>query len=371
LKIRLFPDGGIHSAYLDLVRSPPNGVKFVGDFRYDVSTSYNFSYKNHVISILDTLGLPYLIPFDSDCFVHSCQKLIYTKADFVVDIEHGNPFMGSTNVFKHRNSGFRYLVKKIISKDNCKFILPWTEKAKVAFYENFSFLGKDLLDKKTRVVYPCVTPVAIGLRKFDKFTFLFTGGASFYVKGGYQVLEAFKTITDTGLFDCELIVVGDIPERVWNNYKDLKGITVINRLSREVMLQTISRSHCVLLPSYADTYGMFLIEAKTFGVPAIVVDCFAAAEIVTDGKTGFVIPSDKSVNMWFDQHGCKRMSKDEFRSQFDSYVPSDLHVSDLVYAMNQVYNSNLKKIGDLCIKETIDGWCSIKERDKRLKEVYQ
>jgi glycosyltransferase involved in cell wall biosynthesis len=369
--VLLFPDGGIHSAYLDLVRSPPNGIDFVGDFKYGIATSYNIRHKKYMMEVCDYMNWPYMTYINSDLFIHSCQKLLYTNSDYVIDIEHGNPFMGSNHVFKHKYLLFKYIVKKIISKDNCKFILPWSEKAKGAFCRNFSFLGKEILDDKVRVVYPCVAPSNVDIKKFDKFTFIFVCGESFFAKGGYQILEAFKVIKDTKLFDCDLIIVGDIPGAIMEKFKHLSGLWCFNRLHRNDLLQTISRCHCALLPSYSDVYGMFLIEAKRFGVPSIVVDNFAASEIITDEKTGLVIPPDSNVNMWFDEYGCKRMSRDEFRSQFNSYVPSDMHVSNLVYAMNQIHSSNINKMSEECIRETTTGRFSIAERDRRLEGVYQ
>jgi glycosyltransferase involved in cell wall biosynthesis len=367
MKIRLFPDGGIHSAYLDLVRSPPNGVEFVGNFRYDYATFYQISHKGAMIKILDGLNLPYVIPMSSEIPIHSCQKLLITNANYVVDIEHGNPFMGENAVFKNEYLMFKAITSNLIEMKNCKYIMPWTEKAKEAFMRNFSFVGRDLLKEKTIVVRPCVIQRDIHGGKFDKFTFIFVCGGSFNEKGGIAVLEAFRVFSSD--HDCSLIVVGTIPDIVYAKYKDMRGLITWVKLPREEMIRVISKSHCAILPSYADTYGMFLMEAKSFGVPAIVIDSFALSEVVTHKKTGFVVDQDMTIPIRFDKYGCKTIGRADFLSKFIGYVPSAKHIDDLSGAMKYMLSASQSMAGD-CIEEISSGRFSIVERDKVLKDVY-
>ena len=367
MKIRLFPDGGVHSAYLDLVRSPPEGIEFVGDFKYDAATIYNVRYRGALIKILDKLQLSYVVPLTSDCPIHSCQKLLITNANYAVDIEHGNPFMGENVVLKHKHIPFMAITANLLQMKNCKYIMPWTEKAKEAFFRNFSFVGADLLKEKTVVVHPCVVPRVADGDKFEKFTFIFVCGGSFNEKGGIALLEAFKILSQD--YDCKLIVVGSVPEGVRSKYKDLDRLVIWTKLPRDDMLRVISKSHCVVLPSYADTYGMFIMEAKSFGVPAIIVDNFAAKEIITHKKTGFIIDPDPNVPIRYDRYGCKTMGRSVFLSKFLDYIPNVKHVNDIVYAMKYMISSSEGMAG-ACIEEIVSGKFSIVERNKLLKDIY-
>lgn len=367
MKIRLFPDGGIHSAYLDLVRSPPNGVEFVGKFRYDTATNIRIKYRTEITRFLDRYNLPYLVPFASEYPIHSCQKLLLTNANYVIDTEHGNPFMGENNMFKNEHPQFRYLVEHVLHFGNCKYIMPWTYAAEVAFKRNFSFLGKDFLDEKVVVVHPSVSLSKSNEKKFDKFTFIFIGGVSFHEKGGVAVLEAFRRLTDD--VNCNLLVVGEVPATIAAEYGSVRGVHIWKRLPREEMLKVISKSHCVVLPSYADTYGMVLLEAKSFGVPAIVVDNFAAKEIVTHKKTGFVIPHDTDMPVRFDRYGCKILGRDVFLSMLKSYEASERHINDLVYAMKYMIGASADMEQD-CIDEVKIGRFSILERNRILEGIY-
>jgi len=372
MKIRLFPNGGVHSAYLDMIDNPPEGIEYVGEHSYAPGSAFKVGGRGLISWVLDALDLPYVVPLNSDYFVHSCQKLIHTNADFVIDTEHGNPFMGSDNINKHKSALFRSLVSKILLKDNCKGVLPWSEKAAGAFCMNFDFLGDRFLTEKVIVARPTTIPCRSMTKKFDKFTFLFIGGYSFYAKGGLQTLAAFNHLVDLG-HDAELIMVGDVPEHLKMKYNDVKGVWFYTRLQRTTLLDLMSKCHCLVQPSVGDTYGMSLLEAKARGVPAIVVDSFAEAELVENGKSGMVLKPDMNLKLRFDNYGRKILSKDAFHSQFRSYNPSFKHVYDLMHTMkNLVLNPNTASVmGEEAFKEIDGGRLSIAKRNEALKKVYE
>lgn len=369
--IKLFPDGKIHSAYLDMVTHPPDGINYIGDFSHAkpfVVDGGKFGRK-----VLDYLMLPYVFPIDSPYLIHSCQKLLRTNADFVVDIEHGNPFMGAYNVFKHKYQPFRAIVKKILTADNCKAIMPWSKAAETAFRSNFDFLGKETLDK-IKTIYPTTPCVGIK-KKFDKFTFIFVGGESFYAKGGLQTLFAFIFLRSYYGIDAELVMIGNVPQSVKDMFSDIVrhdlGLWFIGPMQRQVLLDTISHCHCLVLPSHGDTFGMTILEAKARGVPAIMADSFSASELVTHRKTGLIVECDDKINRWFNSFGCKRMGKTEFHSQFEDYIPSNLHILKVASAMASMYENKCGSMPQRCIKESRHGKFSIRERNKRLKDVYE
>ena len=370
MKVRLFPDGGVHSMYLEMVNHPPEGIEYVGDFSYSPGTSLDVSNKNMIKGLLDITKMPYVVRLKSDDFIHSCQKLLWTGADFVVDVEHGNPFMGAYEVFKHMSPQFRFIVKRLLGADNCKGILPWSKRAERGFKMNFEFLGGDILNNKVHMVYPAVS-MKDRFKKYDKFTFIFIGGESFYAKGGLQVLKAFEDIKHNWGFDCDLIMVGKIPQHIRDKYEDNKdGIWIYSPMDRGLLLHELSKCHCLLLPSVGDTFGMTLLEAKSMGVPAVVVDSFAAMEIVTDWETGRVIRPDGNIDPWFDENGCKRMGKDDFHYQFKSYTPTKEHVENLAEAMMDI-SKHWSIMGRKCMSEIMSGKFSIEERNKKLGVIYE
>ena len=398
MKVKLFPDGRVHSAYFDLVNHPPDGVEYVGNFDHLYRT-LNPSGNDIARYVLDSLRLPYVFNINTDGFdlihcvsnskrefehsdqipkwnlIHSCQKLIHTKSDFVIDIEHGNPFMGAYCIDKYKYLQFKYIVSKILSKDNCKAILPWSVKAMTAFTYNFSFLDKHILEDKLRVIYPAVEYIGIG-KKFDKFTFIFIGGESFYAKGGLQVLEAFEFLKKNYTIDFDLIMIGTIPIDIKDKYSTYEmskmGLWLFDPMQRGILLDTMKKCHCLLLPSHGDTFGITVLEAKAMGIPSIMANSFSASEIVSHEHTGYIISHDKNINSWFDIYGRKMMNKTTFHSQFKKYKPDSIHVLELIYSMlNMMEDNNAFRMGKRCLDEIDSGKFSLKARNSMLKEVYE
>jgi glycosyltransferase involved in cell wall biosynthesis len=370
-RVRLFPDGKIHSIYLDMVRYPAKDIEYIGLFEYSPGSALNIDRKNSFRSMADYFMLPYVFNLTSDCFIHSCQKLIHTKSDYVIDIEHGNPFGGYSNIWKCHYQPFRFIVKKLLLKDNCKHILPWSYAAKGAFCHNYGFLGNKFLYDKVDVIYPATAKCESLPNRFNEFTFLFVAGQSFYAKGGLAVLEAFSRVNYIDK-QANLIIVGDIPDYIKIKYHRVLGISFYDHMPRANLLDLMSCCHVLLFPSTGDTFGMTLLEAKARGLPAIVVDSFSAKEIVENGKTGIVLKPDSNIELWFDGRGCKRFNKDIFHNQFFNYKPSDRHIDDLKKSMMVFINerNTLKRMSDGCLRDIDNGKFSIDYRNKALAKAY-
>lgn len=375
MNVRLFPDGKVHSAYLDLVNNPPDGVEYVGKFEFSPGTSLEMANKNFARIAADFMEMPYLFRIESDNLIHSCQKLLWTKSDFVIDIEHGNPFMGAYNIHKYKWLQFRGVVSNLMLHDNCKTIIPWSVSAMNAFMCNFQFLGKRFMRDRLKVVYPATEYVG-KCRKFDKFTFIFVAGEAFYAKGGLQTLLAFEFLKRNFDYDFDLIMVGQIPKEILDRYDEPKrikiGLHVYPSMQREYLLEMLSRCHCLVLPSHSDTFGMIVLEAKARGIPAIIADNFAAREIVWHRETGIVVDVDKTIDLRFDEIGRKRIGNGIFHRQFKNYVPDFMHVLEIANAMTDIMERGVAaKMGRRCLEETKDGKFSIKRRNCLLKEIYE
>jgi len=54
----------------------------------------------------------------------------------------------------------------------------------------------------------------------------------------------------------------------------------------------LAAADVVVLPSVREQFGQVLVEGMACGLPAVAVDAYGPAEIVADGKTGWLVPGD-------------------------------------------------------------------------------
>jgi glycosyltransferase involved in cell wall biosynthesis len=116
------------------------------------------------------------------------------------------------------------------------------------------------------------------------FRVLFVGG-DFERKGGFDLLDAFRSLEGPK----ELVVVSrsEVPAS--------DGVRVVRDLvPNDLRLVELYRTCDVsALPSRAETFGIAAAEAAAAGLPAVVTRVGGFADIVVDGRTGFLIePGD-------------------------------------------------------------------------------
>ena len=103
----------------------------------------------------------------------------------------------------------------------------------------------------------------------------------------------------------ELVIVGNGPEKALLARKiaesGLEGwIHLWGTVSDADHLSLLRASTAFLLPSLMEGFGLAPAEALACGTPAIVSDCGALPEVVTDGVTGFVRPIDRGAGPWIE-----------------------------------------------------------------------
>jgi glycosyltransferase involved in cell wall biosynthesis len=116
-------------------------------------------------------------------------------------------------------------------------------------------------------------------------TFIFVG-REFERKNGYLVLDAFRSVHAGHPHTRLLLVSAPQDGRV------ITEAGVAHRLfaPRAELLSTLyPQADVLLLPSKAEGYGLAIVEAMSFGLPAIAVDAWAMPEIVEHGVNGFLI----------------------------------------------------------------------------------
>jgi glycosyltransferase involved in cell wall biosynthesis len=72
-------------------------------------------------------------------------------------------------------------------------------------------------------------------------------------------------------------------------------VVIHGKCSRRELAQLLGMMDCLVLPSRIDSFAMAVVEALAAGIPAIVTPKVGAAEIVTAGQNGWIVPVGSAV----------------------------------------------------------------------------
>lgn len=357
MKVHLkFPWRFIDSPYYrNLINYPPEGVNFTGVSKEDtilITSPKIFRVRNAMKKILrvfvEGIKLPNVTFTHSNAdLVHCARCLLLNKLPWVVDVEHYWNFSLSDKI-SYSKIG-RSLIEKLLKKEYCKKILPWTHATESTIRKVIK--NEQILDK-LEVVYPAVPVPKLKRKKSEKTTLLFIG-RYFYPKGGLFALETFKRLKQKYDIRCILISL-TIPNEIKAKYENFTNI--YKSVSEDYLFREIYPvSDILVYPGFSDTFGFALLEAMSFGIPIITVDAFARKEIVENGKNGFVIEKPKSFNVY-------RIDRKEEKLVEEMAKLTSLLIED---------SSLRKRMGRYGRKLVEKGKFSIKERNKKLRRIYE
>ena len=82
-------------------------------------------------------------------------------------------------------------------------------------------------------------------------------------------------------------LIGEVPK----GFDLAKGVIHEEYVSRNKLLSEFfpRADVIVLVPEKAEGYGIVILEAASFGIPAVVSRIWALSEVVENGKSGFVV----------------------------------------------------------------------------------
>lgn len=119
-----------------------------------------------------------------------------------------------------------------------------------------------------------------------------------YYKGHSIVIEALSLLKQQGLADIHLTIVGSgdqqrAIELLIAKYKLEHQVSLLGRVDEQGLHHAFASADCLCLPSIERTeaFGVVLMEAASYGVPAIVSDVPGSGMswVVQHDKTGFVV----------------------------------------------------------------------------------
>ncbi|OGG40903.1 hypothetical protein A3A21_01370 [Candidatus Jorgensenbacteria bacterium RIFCSPLOWO2_01_FULL_45_25b] len=155
-------------------------------------------------------------------------------------------------------------------------------------YSKKSFLERGFVSEKI-IVMPLCNEKAISPphpKEGGTFTVLCVGG-NFYRKGIIYLLRAWQNMRTE---NARLVIKGGLPEQ-YSNFKNLPNLEIIDRyLSVKELDVLYHEADVFILPSIDDGFGLVVVEAMMAGIPVIITENVGAADIIENGKEGFVVP---------------------------------------------------------------------------------
>ena len=346
-----FPD----SAYYEyLINNPPEKISYInkGQNAGVISRKSNFLLSNKIKASIRKsirlINLPLLNVHKTKTkekynLIHCAHCLSLNSGPWVADFEG----VWQCSISGRLTGQTKKSIRRILLKDNCKKIMPWNETVKKEFLELFPEI-KDKLE----VVYPAVPIQHFKKKKNKKLRILYVA-RYFWIKGGLVALEAMKKLKEKYSLDIDFI--SDAPKEIRERYP---GINCMDLMPPKEVIEYYKKADVFLYPSMVDTFGIALLEAMSFGLSIVTLNTKMTKtrhEIIQNRKNGLILNLNFMPNFY-------KIGERESKI-IDQLVKN---VSLLIE------NSTLrKKMSKNCIEEIKNGKFSMKERNKKLKKIYE
>jgi len=196
----------------------------------------------------------------------------------------------------------------LIAKNNCKKIIAIS---KCAYH-----LQQNIIEKYAPELLPIITtkncvmlpPQKILIQNYSEkklnthFIVFTLVGADFFRKGGAAILNVFDKLLEQKL-PLKLNIVsslnfGDYASKTTLKDKEI-AIQIIEKYPENIIYypslsnlkveELLINTHVALLPSLAETFGYFILEAQAAACPVITTDIRAMPEI-NNNETGWIMP---------------------------------------------------------------------------------
>ncbi len=142
-------------------------------------------------------------------------------------------------------------------------------------------------------VNPCGVDLTAFRPTFDRkegvFRVIFCGKMS-PRKGVHYLLQAFQKL---GFSSAELWLIGSPPDAVFREALEpfmTPQVKTLGAFPQTRLSELYGQGSVFVLPSVADGFGMVVPQAMACGLPVIVTENVGAADIVSEGVDGFIVP---------------------------------------------------------------------------------
>ncbi len=350
-----FPDSSYYKNILDF---PPKNISYVNYKKNSkkmeiIGSGRKFEsmrvFKNRIRKLLRLIHLPNLTFTTSRNFdlIHCAHCLSLNRKPWVVDTEVYDQLASAGRNTATKGLG-KAIIRNRLESKYCKKILVWSEDCKKTFEKAFH-RNRKILDKMA--IVPFATP-PVNFKKIPhKKTRVLFVARWFDAKGGRQTLEVFDRLSKNHK-NVEFIFLCPIPKEFKDKYSKNKQIKIMDLIPQEKLFKEIYPSSDIFFyPGFGDSYGFAVPEALAYGLPVITTNSFAKSELVSEGKTGFLIDLPKN---W---KGYAEMD--------ETFISNLVEKTSLLIKNKKLLN----KMSKNAIKESKEKF-SIEKRNEILREIY-
>lgn len=153
--------------------------------------------------------------------------------------------------------------------------------------ESREALAGGLLSVLPPAIAPRVARSAVGQTGVLRCLAIASG--KFWHKGVPEVVVAVDRLAAKGLPVRLSLVGADIPSDWMAWLARRPFVSVYQQVPRAALDRLFAEHDLLVFPSHHDTFGWVLLEAKSFGLPALATDAYNRAEIVTHGVDGLLL----------------------------------------------------------------------------------
>ena len=296
-QVYFYPHSYLRDRQLDIIRSWPAGLVLnpevaqgrVGDQvgrNKAISPKKKRSWKQ-TIPLVNLKLKPARLA--SDAVVYVWGGLIASGL-FIVDLD--NPY-SLTGYNLRAISFWKLLIRCILLSNRCLQIRCMSE----ACRQNARVVFGDEVYSKAKVCYPSIgiSPQRIDRSGREECRFLFIS-TQFDIKGGNALVNAFRRLISK-MRNVHLDMITYVTDDMKKELQQVSNITLHEPgMTREELMRTVySASDVLVHPTYAESFGLVVLEAVASGLPIIATDVYAINEMVHDGINGFLITPPLSV----------------------------------------------------------------------------
>ncbi|MGE3062929.1 MAG: glycosyltransferase family 4 protein [bacterium] len=118
---------------------------------------------------------------------------------------------------------------------------------------------------------------------------VFTLGNHNYHKGIEATLKAYNLLRKSKA-DVKLIISGRVGKEYEEQIKSTAGVEFMGQSDDKLKRECFMKSDVFLLPSIAESLGIAVLEAHSYGIPTIGAYCSGSMQLIKEGVNGYLVP---------------------------------------------------------------------------------